>query len=151
MSKVQHLFVAPRRGESMQECQEVEALTDCGLRGDRYSDAANRKSPGHQLTLIEFENIQAFAAASGLPLAAHEPRRNLVTVGVDLNALCGKRFFVGEVVLEGIELCEPCATFASRTHPQVVKFFVHKGGLRARVIKGGQIRIGALVTSKEKT
>lgn len=131
----------------MASLTEVEALGECGLRGDRYTDARNRKSVDYQLTLIEIENIQAFAQASGLALAPHEPRRNLVTVGVRLNELCGKRFNVGEVELEGLELCEPCAAFAKRTHPEVVRFFVRRGGLRCRILRGGVIRVGDEVTA----
>ncbi|MEZ5564019.1 MAG: MOSC domain-containing protein [Gammaproteobacteria bacterium] len=121
---------------------EVEAVADCGLRGDRYMEAALRKSPDYQVTLIELEHIEAFVTASGLSLAPHEPRRNIVTIGVDLNSLCGKRFLVGNVELEGLELCEPCGDFARRTYPEVVRFFVHRGGLRARIIRGDLIRVG---------
>lgn len=142
MGIVQHIFIAPRRGESMTSLNEVEALSDSGLRGDRYADASLRKSPDYQVTLIEIENIEAFAHASGLLLTPYDLRRNLVTRGVNLNDLWGKRFFVGEVELEGLELCEPCATLAKYTHPEVVRFFVHKGGLRARIIRGGIIRVG---------
>lgn len=142
MGKVEHIFIAPRRGEPMVAVANVEAIADCGLIGDRYSDRRNRKSPDYQITLIEIENIDAFGKASGVPLAPHEPRRNVVTRGISLNALCGKRFRVGSVELEGLELCEPCALFAKRTRPDVVRFFVHKGGLRARVIQGGILSVG---------
>ena len=54
---------------------EVEALEECGPRGDRYTDAGNRKSVDYQRTLIQIQNIQAFALASGLPLAPHESRQ----------------------------------------------------------------------------
>jgi MOSC domain-containing protein YiiM len=80
-------------------------------------------------------------------LAPHEPRRNLVTVGVRLNELCGVRFSIGEAELEGRELCEPCSLFAKRTHPEVVRFFVHRGGLRCRIVRGGHIRVGDAVVS----
>jgi MOSC domain-containing protein YiiM len=142
MSTIQHIFIAPDCGGKMESVQEVQAITDCGLRGDRYAEASNRKSPDYQLTLIEYENIEAFAAASRLPLAAHEPRRNLVTVGVRLNDLCGEVFSVGNVELEGLDLCEPCAIFAKRTHFEVVRFFVSRGGLRCRIVRGGFIRVG---------
>ena len=145
MGTIQHIFVAPARGEPMVSLAEVEALTECGLRGDRYTAPENRKSPDYQVTLIEVGNIEAFSKASGLPLAPHEPRRNLVTTGVSLNELCGRHFHVGKVELEGLELCEPCGTFAKRTHPQVVRLFVHKGGLRARIVRGGIIRVGDIV------
>jgi len=142
MGIVQHIFVAPAKGGPMMALTQVEAVTDCGLRGDRYATSENRKSPDYQLTLIELENIEAFAQASGLSLAPHEPRRNLVTMGVRLNDLCGKRFVVGGTELEGLELCEPCGTFAKRTHPQVVRYFVRRGGLRCRIIRGGVIKVG---------
>jgi MOSC domain-containing protein YiiM len=142
MGHVQHIFVAPSRGVPMTELLEVEAFTDCGLRGDRYADAANRRSADYQLTLIELEFIHAFSEASGLQLAPQDPRRNLVTVGIRLNDLFGGRFQIGDVNLEGMELCEPCATFTNRTYPEVARFFVHKGGLRCRILRGGTIRVG---------
>jgi hypothetical protein len=62
-------------------------------------------SPDYQITLIEIESIDAFRKASSVRLAPHEPRRNVVTRGISLNELCGKRFWVGCVELEGLELC----------------------------------------------
>jgi MOSC domain-containing protein YiiM len=120
----------------------VEALMDAGLTGDRYTEATNRRSPDYQVTLIELENIEAFSQATGLSLAPEMPRRNIVTRGVRLNNLCGKRFRVGRALFEGLELCEPCNLFAKRTHREVLKFFVGKGGLRARIVSGGLIRVG---------
>ncbi len=110
---IHQIFIAPRCGEPMLALTAVEAITECGLRGDRHAHPAHHQAPENQLTLIELEHIQAFSQASGLALTPDQPRRNLVTLGVDLNALCGKRFRIGEVALEGLELCEPCATFAS--------------------------------------
>lgn len=120
----------------------VEALTECGLRGDRYVEPKNRRSPAYQVTLIEIENIDEFSRVTGFVLVPDAPRRNLVTQGVRLNDLCGKCFLVGETVLEGLELCEPCGLFAKRTHPQVLKLFKGKGGLKARILVGGTIGIG---------
>ena len=70
------------------------------------------------------------------------PRRNIVTRGIRLNELCSKRFRVGRARFEGLELCEPCNLFATRTHREVLQFFVGKGGLRARIVLGGEIRVG---------
>lgn len=122
--------------------QSVEALTEGGLQGDRYSEAKNRRSPDYQVTFIELENVEAFTQATGLPLAADMPRRNIVTRGIRLNGLCGKRFNVGGARFEGLELCEPCSLFARRTHREVLQFFVGKGGLRARIVAGGKIHVG---------
>ena len=122
--------------------QSVEALADAGLTGDRYSEAKNRRSADYQVTFIELENIEAFAEATGLPLTPDLPRRNIVTRGIRLNGLCGKRFVVGRARFEGLELCEPCSLFAKRTHREVLRFFVGKGGLRARIVSGGEVRVG---------
>jgi len=139
---VAHIFVAPRRGAPMTRLEDALAIAGEGLRGDRYADAAIRQFPGAQLTLIESEHIDAFAQALGITFTPDMPRRNIVTAGVSLNELCGKRFRVGEAVLEGLELCEPCRLFARRTHRAVRTFFVAKGGLRARIVAGGCIRVG---------
>lgn len=142
MGIVRYIFIAPARGAPMLELAQAEAFADVGLRGDRYEDAANREAPDYQITLIELENIQAFVEATGLPLAPQAPRRNLVTSGVRLNELCGQRFRVGEVELEGLDLCEPCSLFGQRTYSQAVRFFVKRGGLRCRIVKGGVLRVG---------
>jgi MOSC domain-containing protein YiiM len=126
----------------MQRRPEVEAVTGVGLEGDRYTHTASRFSAHYQVTLIELENIEAFTGETGLPLTAEMPRRNIVTRGVRLNALVGKRFRVGAALFEGMELCEPCSLFAKRTHREVVKVLAGKGGLRAAVVEGGAIRAG---------
>ena len=126
----------------MTELLRVEALTERGLRGDRYAERKNRRSPDYQITLIEMENIEEFNKKTGLLLAPDAPRRNLVTRGIRLNNLCGKRFLVGGAVLEGLELCEPCGLLAKRTRPEVLKLLKGKGGLRARIVAGNTIEVG---------
>ena len=142
MSNVVQIFVASKRGAPMSAEQSVEAVADAGLTGDRYSEARNRPSPDYQVTFIELENIEAFTKATGLSLTPEMPRRNIITRGVRLNELCGKRFRVGGARFEGLALCEPCNLFASRTHREVLKFFVGKGGLRAKIVSAGVIRVG---------
>ncbi len=129
----------------MEPRQFVAALTDGGLDGDRYADPANRRGPDYQVTLIESENIAAFSEMVEVPFTPDMPRRNIVTRGIRLNDLCGRTFKVGDATLEGLELCEPCSLFAKRTHRDVLKHFPRKGGLRARILVGGQIHIGDLV------
>ena len=130
----------------MRPLTTVEAITETGLRGDRYVVETARPSPDYQVTLIELENIQAFTEITGLQLTLDMPRRNIVTRGVRLNAFLGNRFRVGQVLLEGLELCEPCRLFAKRTHAAVLEFFPDKGGLRARILSGGIIKVGDPIT-----
>jgi MOSC domain-containing protein YiiM len=142
---VTHIFVASAKGAPVTSVPSAEALANEGLRGDRYAIAKNRRAADYQVTLIEIENIEAFSRTTGLPLAPGMPRRNIVTRGVRLNDLCGKRFRVGSAVFEGLELCEPCGFFAKNTHRDVLRFFVGKGGLRARIVEGGEVRVGDFV------
>jgi len=126
----------------MSSLASVEAHAGVGLEGDRYTETKNRRSPDYEVTLIESENIEAFIKAAGHELKPDMPRRNVVTAGVRLNPLLGRRFSIGDALFEGLELCEPCSLFAKRTYREVLGFFRGKGGLRARIVSGGTVKIG---------
>lgn len=125
----------------------ARAVPGRGLEGDRYFAGAGTFSPRPQrpdfeVTLIQREHLEAFAAAAGIAFAPRDARRNLVTVGVDLNGLVGREFTVGEVRIRGVRLCEPCAYLARQTTPEVLRGLLHKGGLRAQILSEGEIRVG---------
>ena len=131
----------------MEAKSEVRAFPGKGLKGDRYFTGTGTFSPepmkpDFELTLIEQEKIDAFARESGLPFTALEARRNLVTQGVDLNALAGQEFMIGSVKARGIRLCEPCSYLSKITFPETLRGLVHKGGLRAQILSEGIIRVG---------
>ena len=129
----------------MSSLTSVQALPGAGLAGDRYAEPKNRRGPDYEVTLIESENIEAFARATGCELTPEMPRRNIVTTGVRLNPLLGQQFSIGRAVFEGLELCEPCGLFAKRTYNEVLAFFRGKGGLRARIVSGGIVSVGDAV------
>ena len=83
------------------------------------------------ITLIEAEALEALEREHGVRLEPHESRRNIVTRGVALNELVGREFRVGEVVLRGLMLCEPCRHLEKLTGKQLIRGLVHRGGLRA--------------------
>jgi MOSC domain-containing protein YiiM len=120
--------------------ERVRALAGRGLEGNRYfyDDAPS----GRALTLIAAEEIEAFNAETGIPLTAAESRRNVLVRGIDVNALVGKRFRIGEVECLGVELCEPCKHLESLTYPGVVKGMVHRAGLNADILSDGEIAVG---------
>ena len=109
---IRHIFIAPLKNAPAKSVDHVDALEGEGLEGDRYAEAHNRKTPDCQVTFIELEAIRAFTEQTGLAMTPGMPRRNIVTEGVRLNPLVGKRFRVGEAIFEGVELCEPCGKFA---------------------------------------
>jgi len=84
--------------------------------------------------------------ADGVDLADHETRRNLLTEGVPLNHLVGRTFRVGDVVLRGVRLADPCSYLAGLTRPGVSRALVHRGGLRADIVEGGTLRPGDAIT-----
>lgn len=123
----------------------ARALAGRGLEGDRYARGAGTFSDpnghGYDLTLVEAEALEELAAG-GVQIEAAEARRNLVVRGIALDDLIGKRFRVGEVECFGQRRCEPCAHLEKLTRPGVLRGLVHRGGLRADVLSGGEIRVG---------
>ena len=91
------------------------------------------------------EAIESMKREYGVDIKPEDSRRNIATLGVPLNHLVGRDFRVGEVTLRGIRLCEPCAHMAEMTHKEVLRGLVHRGGLRAQVLKSGMIRVGDTV------
>ena len=93
------------------------------------------------------EAVEALAREHSIKIQAGAARRNIITSGMPLNHLVGQDFAVGSVVLRGMRLCEPCAHLASLTKRGIVKGLVHRGGLRAEIVSGGEIRIGDVIRS----
>jgi MOSC domain-containing protein YiiM len=137
---VELIVIAKERERPVETIQEAEAIAGRGLTGDRYADGegtfSNPYGLGHELTLIEAEE------AERIGLAPADARRNLVTRGIDLNALVGKTFKVGDITCAGRRLCEPCAHLQRLTEPGVLRKLAHKGGLRADILEGGRIAVG---------
>jgi MOSC domain-containing protein YiiM len=148
MAFVLSIYIASTSGAPALQRDSVMAVPGRGIEGDRYFDGAangGKLEPGEEITLIESEQVDAFNAEHGTTFAYGDMRRNVVTRGVDLNALVGKRFVVGDAELEGIELCEPCLTLAKITDPRVLPGLVHRAGLRARIVEQGTIGAGDAV------
>ncbi len=130
----------------MRSVRDVHAVPGKGLEGDRYFRAAgtysDRPGPAREITLIESEAIEAMARDNKLTIRAGDARRNLVTRGVPLNHLIGREFLVGGVRLRGIRLCEPCSHLEGLTRRGVLAGLIHRGGLRAQILTGGEIHVG---------
>ncbi len=139
-----HLHVAGR-GEPLETVERVRAVAGEGLEGDRYRSPDHPREEGRQLTLVEGEALELLRERSGIELEPWETRRNVTTRGVDLNALVGKRFRVGEAECEGIEPCHPCRHLERVTEQGVLKGLAGRGGLRANVLSGGRIAVGDAV------
>lgn len=145
MARVEGIFVTNAASEPMTQLETAQAIAGKGLEGDRYyleTGFYSDGNDGRQLTLIEQESLEALRRDHGVALAPIECRRNLMTSGVRLNDLVGKRFRVGEVECEGIRLCPPCNHLEELTRPGMLKGLARSGGLRAHVLNDGQISVG---------
>ena len=143
------IHIAPVGAAPTRAVESVRAVAGMGLEGDRYFDRTGSYSakmgPDREVTLIEIEAIEALARDYEVAIDAGECRRNIVTRGVALNHLVGKEFRVGEAVLLGMRLCEPCGHLAKLTRPEVSRGLVHRGGLRAKTVESGLVTIGDAV------
>ena len=128
----------------MRRVESVEAVAGSGLRGDRYwqEGLSFDRDPTREVTLIELEGIEQAGADSGVDITPEDTRRNIVTTGIQLDHLLGKRFRIGEVELEALEQNPPCRHLESVSGKPLLKPLIHKGGVRARILKSGTIRRG---------
>jgi MOSC domain-containing protein YiiM len=142
---VEAIHIAAAAGAPVRPVDAIRAVAGVGLEGDRYADGRGHYQDGRvsrDLTLIEAEAVEALTHEHGIALAPGETRRNLTTRGVGLNELVGQRFWVGDVLCLGTRLCEPCQYLADLTGKPLLRPLVHRGGLRADILRGGLIRVG---------
>jgi MOSC domain-containing protein YiiM len=144
---VEAIFISPQAKARPAAVEAAIAIAGKGLEGDRYFDASgtfsdNPNSDGRDLTLIEAEAVEGLRRDTGIELAPAETRRNVLSRGLALNDLLGRRFSVGEVECVGRRLCDPCSHLQKLTQPGVLKGLVNRGGLRADIVRGGVIRPG---------
>lgn len=138
---VESIWVAERAAVPARRVDRVRALAGRGLEGDRHvlgTGTFPSGLPGSALTLIEDEVCRSFEP----PLTPNEHRRNVVTSGIDLNALVGRTFTIGPVRCRGMRLCEPCRVAQSYSERPILRRLVHRGGLRADILTEGEIGAG---------
>ena len=145
------IALAERAAGELHTVGRAKALAGRGLEGDRYAAKAGTFTPvndtarGYDLTLIEAEVLGSLTLPEGRSLGYAEARRNVVTRGIDLNALVGRRFRVGNVECLGQRLCEPCSHLERLTTRGALRGLIHRGGLRADVLSDGEVTTGALI------
>jgi len=148
MGSVKSIYICESAGLPMQSISRAELVAGKGIVGDRYYNETGTFSaklagkPSREATLVELENIDEFNKTFSHEFGEPEFRRNIVTTGIRLNDLVGKQFSIGETILCGIKLCEPCTHLQALLVDDVLPGLVGKGGLRAAIVVGGEIAIG---------
>lgn len=155
MAQVEQIFIAREKRSPVIELTEAFLETGLGIKGDRYYSASEaalgrgEASDINQVTLIDKAALDEFLSAQDSDLGYGEFRRSIITSGIDLNALIGKAFYLGDVKLHGTELCEPCAWLSANVHAAVLPGLVHKAGIRAVVHSSGTIKPGTEIRAAE--
>jgi hypothetical protein len=145
VGEVVGVLVAPEAESLLVRVDSAEAIAGRGLEGDRYAQGRGTFSGkrGHELTLVEAEALE------DVEVSWEDARRNIVTRGISLNTLVGRRFSVGSVECIGRRLAEPCAHLEKLTRPGIMRPLVHRAGLRADILDGGTIAHGDRVAAAD--
>lgn len=160
-SQVIGIFIARRTDGPLEALASARLLPGQGIEGDRncqarqaslFAGEARSHSQGlsygqdspssprrEDLSLISADELDAWNADTGLQIPYEQFRRNIITRGIDLNALVGRRFRIGSVECLGMELCEPCSKLARLVDRRVLPNLVHRAGLRAAILSAGSI------------
>ena len=140
MSKVYKIGIAKNDNQKIDNVESIEVVKDKGIVGDRHFQEFN--DPYNQLSLIESENIDYYNNKYKLNIAYIDFRRNIVTKGIELNDLIGKKIQIGDVLIEGIDLCRPCRHLSEKLNQDnIIKEFLRRGGLRCRILSSSNINI----------
>ena len=141
MSEVYKIGISDNNNKPINEVISIDVLANQGVLGDRHFSKFN--DPYNQLSLIESENIDYYNIKYGLNIPYIDFRRNIVTKGIQLNDLVGKKILVGKVELEGIDLCRPCKHLSEVLGQEnIIKEFLRRGGLRCKILTSSYIRVG---------
>ena len=141
MAEVYKLGITANSNQPIQEVNSIEVKTNQGIVGDRHCKEFN--DPYSQLSLIESENIDEYNIKFGLNLSYIEFRRNIVTKGIQLNNLVGKKIEIGNTKLEVIDLCRPCRHLTKMLNQDnILKEFLRKGGIRCQILSTSLINLG---------
>ncbi len=139
---VRWIGVRPAARSDMLVLDAVEARREAGLTGD-HSRPGPRNA--RQVTLIQWEHLAVISALMGRPdeqpITPQELRRNIVISGINLFSLKGRRFRLGQAILETTGWCQPCAKLEERLGLGTFQAMRGHGGITARVLQGGIIRL----------
>ena len=155
---VRHLYISPghnffgRQGlpageHPLVECAEIRCVAGRGIEGDRFFDfKGNYKGQITFFAAEVFDELCGRLGVSGKPPGV--TRRNVIMAGVDLNALVGKEFEIQGVRFLGTAECSPCHWMDEAIAPGAEKLLHARGGLRAKILTDGILRVDAEGNSK---
>lgn len=153
MIHIRHLYISPGHnffgrheqpaGEHpLIEKKEIECVAGRGVRGDRFFDFKDNYKG--QITFFAsevFDELRRELKVENVHCGV--TRRNVITQGIDLNTLIGRCFSIQNVQFEGVAECAPCYWMDQAIAPGAESWLVGRGGLRARILTSGFLRVEA--------
>lgn len=140
--EVAWIGLRPGKGEPMQVVDAVQATAGAGLEGDRF----RARQTTREVTLIQLEHVAVVAALVGRDVDPMMLRRNIAVSGLNLLALKGRTFRVGGALFEYTGLAHPCSKMESALGPGGYNAMRGHGGITARILESGLVRVGDRVT-----
>jgi len=140
MSEIIKIGFTNDHNKEIIETIEIDLIAGKGIVNDRHFKDYN--DPLNQLSIIESENIDEYNLKNKLNIPYLNFRRNIVTRGIKLNVLVGKKISVGSVKLEVLDLCRPCRHLSEKLgRNDIIKEFLRKGGIRCQIMNDGKISL----------
>ena len=144
MSKIIKIGFTIDHNKEIIETSEIDLIAGKGIVNDRHFKDYN--DPLNQLSIIEGENIDEYNLKNKLNIPYLNFRRNIVTRGIKLNDLVGKKLSVGSVKLEVLDLCRPCRHLSEKLgRNDIIKEFLRKGGIRCQIMNNGKISLNSKI------
>jgi MOSC domain-containing protein YiiM len=141
--RVRWIGVRPEPHVPMIELDAVEARLEAGLTGDRARPGVRN---ARQVTLIQWEHLAVISSLMGRPVSPEDLRRNIVVSGINLFSLKGRRFRIGQAIFETTGWCQPCERLQNNLGPGTFQAVRGHGGITARVLQSGIIRLDDTVS-----
>ena len=145
--RLEWIGLTPEKKAAMRVVDTAEVRLKTGLDGDRH--AASGRGSKREVTLIQAEHFAALSAFAGREVGPELTRRNLVVSGINLYAMRHGTFRVGDVVLQGTGICAPCSRMEQNLGPGGYNAMRGMGGITARVVQPGTVRVGDAVAFVE--
>ena len=140
MSEILKIGFTKDHNKEIIETKEINLIAGKGVVGDRHFKDYN--DPLNQLSIIESENIDEYNLKYQLNIPYLNFRRNIVTRGIKLNELIGKKISIGSVKIEVLDLCRPCRHLSEKLgRNDIIKEFLRKGGIRCQIMNDGKISL----------
>ena len=144
MAEIISIHVVRKRNAAAEPCNHVTVRSNFGIVGDYRSD----KFQIGQITLVEAEIIDAMSRKLGYNILDGASRRQIMVKGITLNELIGRNLRMGQILVRVEDKCNPCKNMETKIGPGDKDAMNDKGGIRCRIIEGGELHVGDKITEE---